>query len=81
MVSPSTARYDRVVKRPVYLKQGVAEYWIVDADSRTVERWSQGQERPDMLDTMLSWTPPGRAAMLEIDLVELFRFALDRTDD
>jgi Uma2 family endonuclease len=76
VLSPSTARYDRVVKRPVYLEQG-AEYWIVDPDSRTVERWSRGEPRPELLDTTLSWTPPGGAPTLEIDLVELFRLALD----
>jgi Uma2 family endonuclease len=77
VLSPSTARYDRVVKRPVYLEEGVAEYWIVDPDSRTVERWSRGEGRPEFPDTTLSWTPPGTAATLDIDLVELFRLALD----
>ena len=77
VLSPSTARYDRVVKRPVYLEQGVAEYWIVDPDSRTVERWWRGQGRPEVLDTTLGCTPPGGPAALEIDLVEMFHRALD----
>lgn len=77
VLSPSTARYDRVVKRPVYLEQGVAEYWIVDPDSRTVERWWRGEGRPEVLDTTMSWTPPGAPATLDIDLFDLFRLALD----
>ncbi|MBL8960401.1 MAG: Uma2 family endonuclease [Gemmatimonadetes bacterium] len=77
VLSPSTARYDRVVKRPVYLEQGAAEYWIVDLDSRTVERWLRGEERPELLDTSMSWTPPGAPAALDIDLADLFRLALD----
>lgn len=77
VLSPSTARYDRVTKRRVYLDEGVAEYWIVDPDGRTVERWRQGETRPEVLDATLGWTPPGGAATLDIDLVELFRLALD----
>jgi len=77
VLSPSTARYDRVVKRPVYMEHGVAEYWIVDPDGRTVERWQHGHARPEILDATLTWTPPGTTATLEIDLVELFRLALD----
>jgi Uma2 family endonuclease len=73
VLSPSTARYDRVTKRRVFLEQGVAEYWIVDPDGRTVERWRQGEERPEILDEHLRWTPPGISATLDIDLVELFR--------
>lgn len=77
VVSPSTARQDRVIKKRVFMEHGVAEYWIVDPDGRTVERWRQGEARPEILDTTLSWTPPGGAATLDTDLVELFRLALD----
>jgi Uma2 family endonuclease len=77
VLSPSTARHDRQTKRRVYLEHGVAEYWIVDPDGRTVERWRQGEDRPEVLDTALSWTPPGGTPTLEVDLVELFRLALD----
>ena len=36
ILSPSTARHDKLVKFNQYLKAGVREYWIVDPDKRTV---------------------------------------------
>jgi Uma2 family endonuclease len=36
IVSPSTARRDQTEKKDVYARNGVEEYWIVDADRRTV---------------------------------------------
>lgn len=37
ILSPSTARRDRVTKRHLYAKHGIRYYWLVDPDSRTVE--------------------------------------------
>ncbi len=76
VVSPSTARHDRITKRRVYMEEGVAEYWIVDPDGRTVERWRRGEDRPEVVDTILSWTLPG-GPTLEIDLEAMFARALD----
>jgi Uma2 family endonuclease len=36
IISPYTARYDRLTKLNLYQKSGVREYWIVDPDSKTV---------------------------------------------
>ncbi len=36
ILSPSTADRDLTVKRALYAKHGVQEYWIVDIDARTV---------------------------------------------
>jgi len=38
ILSPATARADRHVKLPLYAESGVAEYWIIDPDSRAVEQ-------------------------------------------
>lgn len=37
ILSPSTASRDQVVKRKLYAKYGVREYWVVNPDSRMVE--------------------------------------------
>jgi Uma2 family endonuclease len=38
LISPSSRRYDRVIKLRYYADAGVPEYWIVDPEARTVER-------------------------------------------
>jgi len=37
IVSPSTARHDRLVKLRQYQRAGVQEYWIVNPDDKTVQ--------------------------------------------
>ena len=37
VLSPSTARHDRAVKRDHYAKHGVREYWIADIVERMIE--------------------------------------------
>jgi Uma2 family endonuclease len=37
--SPTTAERDGTVKRKLYQRQGVAQYWIVDPDAGAVEVW------------------------------------------
>jgi Uma2 family endonuclease len=39
IVSPSTARYDRIVKFNKYLEAGVREYWIVDPEIKAVSAY------------------------------------------
>jgi len=36
ILSPGTTAHDRVTKRAVYEKNGVGEYWIVDAKKRSI---------------------------------------------
>ncbi|QEH67635.1 Uma2 family endonuclease [Cellulosilyticum sp. WCF-2] len=36
-LSPSTVKKDRTVKKDLYAKKGVSEYWIVDYKSKSVE--------------------------------------------
>jgi len=37
ILSPATAGRDRTLKRTLYARSGVAEYWLVDPDSKSIE--------------------------------------------
>jgi Uma2 family endonuclease len=78
ILSPSTAARDRGVKRKIYQQAGIPEYWILDLDSRLVERWRPEDERPEILRESLAWTPPGSEVPVEIDLANFFSEVLDR---
>jgi Uma2 family endonuclease len=75
ILSPSTARTDRTVKRVFYVNAGV-EYWIVDPTARLVERWRPDDARPEILTEMLTWQPSGTDEQFVIDLNALFSEAL-----
>ena len=77
VLSPSTAVRDRGIKRQLYQEAGVPEYWIIDIDSRLVERWRPGDERPQILRERLAWQPPGSSDSFEIDLFNSFSRTLD----
>lgn len=73
VLSPSTTRADRFVKRREYQERRVAEYWIVDPVGRSMERWRPGDTRPEVLFDVLSWQPNPQVAPLVIDLAAYFR--------
>ena len=77
VLSPSTARADRVAKRSLFRDEGVAEYWIVDLDARTIERSTPADSRPEMLSERLEWHPEGATEPLVIDLADYFAKTLD----
>jgi Uma2 family endonuclease len=76
VVSGRTARVDRGRKRLLYQRERVAEYWIVDVDSRLVERWRPDDERPEIVGDMLEWRARATTEPLMIDLPSLFDEAL-----
>jgi Uma2 family endonuclease len=78
VLSPSSARADRHLKRRRYQRYGISEYWIVDLDSRLVERWRPGDERPEILSETLTWQPLDSAAPFELDVSGFFAEVLDR---
>lgn len=75
VLSPTTARFDRGVKRGRYQRAGI-EYWIVDLDARLIERWTPGEERPSIHADRLSWQPAGAQAPLLVELEPYFREVL-----
>ncbi|HEY4215815.1 MAG TPA: Uma2 family endonuclease [Gemmatimonadaceae bacterium] len=77
VLSPGTARADRVKKRTLFRTQGVDEYWVIDMDARTVERSTPVDERVEVLAEMIGWSPRGASAPLAIDLPSYFQQVLD----
>ena len=74
ILSPSTASYDRKIKRQLYFVSGVKEYWVVDTEQRNVEvliagekqwQWAGIFDQKDVLSTVLL---PG----LQINLNNIF---------
>jgi Uma2 family endonuclease len=72
VVSASSARHDRVTKRPRYQRNRVPEYWIVDDRSQTIERWTPDDERPELIADKLVWHPDGARDPFVLDLVKFY---------
>jgi Uma2 family endonuclease len=72
VLSPSTARYDRIVKRGAYQRAGVATYWIVDLDAQLVEVWTPEAESPVIVTEELVWQPDAAIEPLRMPLAEVF---------
>jgi Uma2 family endonuclease len=72
VLSPSTARSDRFLKRLRYREAGVERYWIVDPDGRVVEVWTPGDQFPAVERERLVWQPAAGEEFL-LELGELFR--------
>jgi Uma2 family endonuclease len=72
VLSPSSARGDRLVKRRLYQRQGVETYWIVDPDAQLVEVWHPADDRPAIETDVVRWSLTADAPALAIVLAELF---------
>ena len=74
VLSPSTSRADRTLKRPEYQQHGVPQYWIVDGEQRHVEVWTPDAQAPVIERERLVWRHPALADGCVIDLAKLFDF-------
>ena len=72
VLSPSTASRDRGLKRLLYQRVGVPEYWIVDLDARLIERWTPSAARPEVTRERLKWTDPVSGVEVVLDLGRYF---------
>jgi Uma2 family endonuclease len=76
VLSPSSSRYDRVRKRPLY-QRNVPDYWIIDLDARLFEHWTPGDDRPALVTETLVWQPDDAATPLALDIRAYFASVLD----
>ena len=68
ILSPSTASRDRGIKRQLYERQGVREYWIVDPDANAVDVWRFGEEPAH---ERFEGTLPVRLGAEEVGVIDL----------
>jgi Uma2 family endonuclease len=76
VLSPSTARADRLDKRIIYQDERIPEYWIVDPHARVVERWAPDDERPAIEARTLEWRPEAGIPPFTVALPQFFRDAI-----
>jgi Uma2 family endonuclease len=73
VLSPSSVKGDRFLKRLRYREAGVPLYWVVDGDERTVEVWTPADDFPAIERERLQWWPVAAAESFTLRLEELFR--------
>jgi Uma2 family endonuclease len=73
VLSPSTSRGDRLLKRLRYREAGVPLYWVVDGDERSVEVWTPADDFPLVERERLSWAAPGAREPFTLSLEDLFQ--------
>jgi Uma2 family endonuclease len=71
VLSPSTARNDRLKKRPRLQRAGIA-CWLVDVESHLVERWTPGADRPEICVDTVTWSPNAGAQAFSLALAEIW---------
>ena len=71
VISPSSARYDRVTKRALYQRH-VPEYWVIDLNARLIERWLPNDDRPEIIVDTLAWVPAEASEPFTLELPDYF---------
>jgi Uma2 family endonuclease len=71
IVSADTAIADRVIKRRLYLEQGVATYWVIDPDGARVDVWFPSDVAPRQVSGVLRWTAQSGWPPFEVHVGEL----------
>lgn len=71
VLSPSTRRRDREQKCVFYVDAGIPDYWIVDAELRTITVVRPGASDAGCTES-LTWHPAGAGEPLVVRIAEVF---------
>lgn len=75
ILSKSTGIYDRGIKKDIYERYGVREYWLVEPRTNTIELYTYTEQRYKLV-ALLEATDVLKSVALEgfeLDLAEVFR--------
>ena len=74
VLSPSTAKIDRVTKFHLYQRAGVREYWIVDPNNKTVQVYTLEDGRYSAADVYIDGAkiPVGVLGDCVVDMAKVF---------
>ena len=72
VLSPGSARHDRVRKPRFFRARHVPEYWIVDLDARVIERADPERDAMLLIDDRLEWLPEGAREPFVMSVPEYF---------
>jgi len=71
VVSPSSRKRDHGRKIELYLSNGVAEYWVIDGQARSITvAKPDGESR--LVTGRLTWFPPSASEALSFDVARVF---------
>lgn len=73
VLSPSSRRADRVIKRRAYQEQRVETYWIVDTDDELVDVWHPDDAAAQTVKDVVRWRVRPDLPELQIVLSKLFQ--------
>ena len=72
VLSPGSARHDRIIKRRFFQSHGVPAYWVVDGEAEVFEIWKPDDERAMLAAERLVWEPAGAPAPFVLDVERFF---------
>jgi len=72
VASPDNLMLDYQIKRDLYLRDGVGEYWIINPVARNVSRWCGRDDLGDVLSQRVEWHCDGMPAPFVLSLAEFF---------
>ena len=72
VVSPSNPTLDYQVKRELYLREEVGEYWVINPEVRNISRWKGRDDPGEVLSKRIEWHPAGMNLPFVLDVRDFF---------